>query len=58
MRFPVDDWQFWVSTLVVLGAALWIGRGLVRGFFPSRRKNQKKVTLTIGGEKAPAKRKT
>jgi len=55
--FPVSDWQFWVGTLVVLIAALWIGRGLVRAFLPSRRKQQTKVTLTIGGEKAHAKRK-
>lgn len=57
MWFPIGDWQFWVGTLIVLAAALWIGRGLVRALLPSRRRPQTKVTLTIGGEKAPAKRK-
>ncbi|MFT5422311.1 MAG: hypothetical protein ACI89L_000068 [Phycisphaerales bacterium] len=52
MWFPVGDWQFWVGTLVVLGAALWIGRGLARGLLPSKRKHQKKVTLTVMGSKA------
>ena len=46
MWFPVTDWQFWVSTLIVGGAAWW----LIKGFWP-KKKNQTKVTLTIKGKK-------
>lgn len=49
MKVPVDDWQFWVVTALVLLAALWIARGLL----PGRRKNkaqQRRATLTIGGK--------
>lgn len=49
MKVPVDDWQFWVVSALVLIAALWIARGLL----PGRRKNkaqQRRATLTIGGK--------
>ncbi|MFG0330070.1 MAG: hypothetical protein ACF8PN_09250 [Phycisphaerales bacterium] len=63
MRLPLDDWQFWVVTLVGLFAA-WI---VVRPFLPSRKKAKggacggcasgaaatakpKRVNLTVGGK--------
>jgi hypothetical protein len=51
---PVDSWQFWLVTIIVL-FALWI---LVRPFFPRWKKSSccsnaakpKKTKLTINGE--------
>jgi len=56
LSLPLDDWQFWIVTLAVASAAAW----LFRGFLPvpwlrrrlARRKQQRRVTLTVGG-KAP-----
>lgn len=51
MWFPIYDWQFWVSSLIVLAAGLWIARGLMSAVLPSRKKQQTKVTLTVQGTK-------
>lgn len=67
MIFPLDDWQFWIVTIVGLGAA-WL---VVKPFIPRRRKSggggggctscsagmgssakPKKTKLTIGGRRA------
>lgn len=51
MWFPINDWQFWVSSVIVLAAALWIARGLMGVLLPSRKKQQTKVSLTVQGTK-------
>ncbi len=40
--FPIDDWQFWVVTLV----ALWVGWRVIRSLLP-KPKATTKVTLTV-----------
>lgn len=48
---PLDDWQFWVATIIALGAAYFVARMILpRGWFPGGKKAQsRKVTLTIDG---------
>lgn len=61
MRFPVHDWQFWVTTGVVAAAGFF----LLRRFWPSRlvpkplrgvlgRPSGRRTTLTIEGRAAEA----
>ncbi len=53
MSIPVHDWQFWATTAAGILALAW----LLRGVLPipilsrrhKRRKQQKRVTLTIDG---------
>ena len=55
--FPVSDWQFWVATAVVGCALVWVVRAVVPiSLLTGKRRPPpaKKVSLTIGGEKAPA----
>lgn len=49
--FPVADWQFWVVTLIALGAASWIAVKLFprRLLGKRRRPPARRATLTIGG---------
>lgn len=49
MRFPVDDWQFWVVTAIALLAAVWLLRPLIPGLRKRRARSTQRVTLTIGG---------
>lgn len=60
MSFPVDDWQFWVATALVLVAAVVAFRAVVPiGLITGRRHKggqRKRVSLTIGGEKPGASR--
>lgn len=54
MRFPVEDWQFWVVTLAAILAAGW----LLRSVLPIpwlrrrrlRRRTTSRATLTVGGK--------
>ena len=48
---PVDDWQFWVATVIAIGAAYFVARMILpRGWFPGGKKApSRKVTLTIDG---------
>ncbi len=45
MSVPVDDWQFWVVTLLFL-VCVWL---VVRPLLPRRGGARKKVKLTIKG---------
>ncbi len=40
---PWGDWQFWAATVIALGAAVWI----VRGVWPRKKKRGTRVALTI-----------
>lgn len=54
--FPIDDWQFWIATLLSLLALIW----LVRGAIPWRvfgRKKGSRATLTIEGKPTSSKSK-
>jgi hypothetical protein len=50
--FPWTDWQFWIVTLAVLGAVLWLVRGIIPrlGGRP-RPARTRRVNLTIGGKR-------
>lgn len=51
MRFPIDNWQFWVATVIFLGAVWWVLRSLPIPFLKRRkRRGRQKATLTIGGK--------
>ena len=53
MGFPLDDWQFWATTVLFALAIAW----LLRGFLPipwlraraRRKKHERRATLTIEG---------
>lgn len=47
---PLGNWQFWVTTAVVAGAAVWIFRSTILPIFTSRRQKRTRVTLTMDGE--------
>jgi len=47
---PLNDWQFWVTTAVVIGAIVWIFRSTILPIFTARRQRSKRVTLTMDGE--------
>lgn len=49
-NLPFGDWQFWVTTAVVAGAAVWIVRSTILPIFTSRRRKRTRVTLTMNGE--------
>lgn len=51
MPFPLHDWQFWVASVLALGAAWWLLRGFLGTVFPRRRRRSKgrRATLTIEG---------
>ncbi len=44
---PWGDWQFWVVTVLFLGA-IWL---IARPFLPGRRVRSRRVGLTISGKK-------
>ena len=48
---PVGDWQFWVVTAAALGAAVWIGRGLLGFILPGKRRASRGVELTVEGDR-------
>lgn len=54
MSFPVHDWQFWVVTAAMLGAALWIVWGVLPIQSLKRRRARKRRTrrasLTVEGK--------
>lgn len=45
MRFPIDDWQFWVVTVAAILIVIWAGRAMIR----RRKPRPRRATLTIGG---------
>lgn len=53
MTLPLGDWQFWVTTALVVLAAAWILRGVVPVPILSRRhrrkRSQRRVSITVGG---------
>lgn len=51
---PWGDWQFWVVTVIALGAVVAAWRYLVPRGTLGRKKKATKVGLTIGGEKPRA----
>ena len=54
MSFPIHDWQFWVVTAAMLGALLWILRGVLPiGVLKRRRarkRQQRRAALTVKGK--------
>ncbi|MFG0307450.1 MAG: hypothetical protein ACF8Q5_14690 [Phycisphaerales bacterium JB040] len=58
MRFPVDDWQFWVATAGALLALAWIARGLWRVVRPKARSTRTRVTLTVDRERVRTRGRT
>lgn len=55
-KLPVDDWQFWVATILALGAAYFVLRMILpTSWLPGRKAPSRKVTLTIDG-RPPEKR--
>jgi hypothetical protein len=57
-EFPIHDWQFWVVTIVALGALAWMLKGVLPIPWLSKRakvkKQSKRVTITVEG-KTPEK---
>lgn len=50
MPFPIDDWQFWVVTVVAFAAAAWlVWRLAPHRLFRAKRRGSKPATLTVGG---------
>jgi len=51
--FPVDDWQFWIVTLVFLLAIAWILWDVlpIRAIIRRGRAKPRRATLTIEGQK-------
>ncbi len=47
--FPVGDWQFWVATLLALGALVYLLRKIVPVVLPKRKKRRSRATLTVEG---------
>lgn len=47
--FPVGDWQFWVATLLALGALVYLLRKVVPVVLPKRKKRRSRATLTVEG---------
>ncbi len=47
---PINDWQFWVVTIIAIGA-LWM---LKRVLMP--KKKGTKATLTMGGKPVPRRK--
>lgn len=58
MSFPVDDWQFWLASVIVLIAAVVAFRAVVPLSLLTGRARKRgkrtRVSLTIGGEKPNA----
>lgn len=46
--FPVDDWQFWVVTVLAVGALAFLLRGLLPG--AKKRRGRSRTPLTIDGK--------
>ncbi|MFM9958494.1 MAG: hypothetical protein ACKVZJ_10480 [Phycisphaerales bacterium] len=55
MSLPVHDWQFWVVTLLVLAAAVYLVWQVV-GAVRARRGRARRATLTVGGRPVGEKR--
>ncbi|MBL8764439.1 MAG: hypothetical protein JNM07_09245 [Phycisphaerae bacterium] len=51
MRVPIEDWQFWTTTLAAILAAAYVARGLLPGGILGGRANQTRATLTVEGKK-------
>ncbi len=51
MRLPIDDWQFWVTTLCALVALIFLIRalGIWKLIRKKRRVTSTRVSLTVGG---------
>ena len=49
-RLPIDDWQFYIVTLVAIGGLWMLKRTLWPGRKGKRRKGER-VNLTIEGER-------
>ncbi|MFN0134397.1 MAG: hypothetical protein ACKVW3_17930 [Phycisphaerales bacterium] len=47
---PIHDWQFWVATLIFLAAAFYLVREVLPTPLRRRRKNARRVSLTVGGK--------
>jgi hypothetical protein len=56
--FPIHDWEFWVASAIALFAAAYLLRGALPIPFLSarfkRRKRERRVTLTIEGQRPAA----
>ena len=54
MSLPVDDWQFWVVTLLCVGAAWWLLRDIIPIPYLTkrrrRRRGEKRAKLTISAK--------
>lgn len=48
--FPVHDWQFWVVTLLALGALCYLLRGVLPGAKKRKAIKRGRTTLTVGGK--------
>jgi len=59
---PLDDWQFWVVTLLAVAAAFAVARMVLPpGLMPKRwrrRTGEKRATLTVGGRAPENKSQT
>lgn len=53
MTLPVNDWQFWVVTLVALLAAAYVLREVIP--WPWKKPRGKPTTLTIRGKSVETK---
>ena len=53
MSLPIDNWQFWVTTVIFLIAAAWLLRTVLPVPILSRRyrrrKRERRVSLTVKG---------
>lgn len=46
MPFPVDDWQFWVTTALAITALWFVWRTLFK-----RKKKRRRTNITVGGKR-------
>ncbi|MBL9030498.1 MAG: hypothetical protein JNM80_02155 [Phycisphaerae bacterium] len=47
---PIDDWQFWVATLIFVGAAWYLVREVLPTPLRRRKGKSRRVSLTVGGK--------
>ena len=47
MKFPVDDWQFWMATLIVFVAMVAVARPIARILFGKRFAKPKKKVFKL-----------
>lgn len=54
---PVHDWQFWVVTVIAVGALAYLLRRVVPAGLLGKKKPGTKTSLTIGGKAVGEKKK-